>query len=264
MPDKDSNNKKYQEAKSKFLALCAEFGLERTSVIALLDNFRRKKSGLGKTDVEIISDFSALDCARMIVQLSTYKGDVSLWIGGNKQVYSPAIVEVMKGSLMGALCQMVEKKENALILKKGQGADGDRARAFVIPCAGSNPQADTFSMVELNALIDYESKKQKWVKKMEGNTERWEEEGNSRLPELGKIAYEILTMEVNTESGKKSIFPDGMKETDKYNFISEYMLLAGYLDFKPENWFFNFVNKDKYEISTSVRDWIKAYKKTLK
>ena len=133
-----------------------------------------------------------------------------------------------------------------MILSKGFGSTG---RAYIVPYPeGAKPQQDGFSDAELGAIIDYENKAKEEWERSQGNTERWEGKGKSRLPELGRVAQEI-----------KDLLPLDWKVVDKHCFVAEYMRRAGFLDFKGEAWLMGFDNKERQQRDRMVRDWIKAY-----
>ena len=236
-----------------FEALCNQYGLpvEDSNYYFLLDLFRRRRQGKSFTTEEILADFSALELAGMLKQLSYSGGAFSLVVGGVKKDYnSPLLVEVLKQSLVVALQARVKKCGANMILSKGYGAGGDEGRAFLIPYPeGCTPQEGGFSEVELNCIIDFEKGLAVEVKKMQGNKERWEKEGASRLPELGKLAEWIM----------QYYLPEDWLPVQKLNFVADFLFLAGFLDFKGEVWKAGFKDKNKQQKDKMVRDWVKAY-----
>lgn len=244
---------------AEFDALCSQYGLPvgDSNYFFLLDLFQRRRQGVSFTDEEILSDFTALDIARMLKQLSFSKGYFSLKVVGDreKDYTNPALVGIIKQSLEDALGKRVEKGDNNMLLSKskGYGAGGDQSRGLLIPYPeGYTPQEVGFSDVELQCIIDFEEGLAVEVKKMQGNKERWEEKGKSRLPELGKLAEWIII----------NYLPKEWKEVDKHNFVADYLFNAGFLDFKSEIWKAGFRDKKKEQKYKMVLDWIKAYHTT--
>lgn len=250
-----------------FEALCSQYGLpvEDSNYYFLLDLFQRRRQGKSFTTEEILADFSALEIARMLKQLSFSGGAFSLIVGAVKQDYSsPILVEVLKQSLVDALQARVKKVGNlkkgeeslgaTMILSKGYGAGGDEGRAFLIPYPeGSKPQEKGFSEVELDAIIAFEEGLAAEVEKMQGNKERWEKEGTSRLPELGKLSEWIID----------NYLPKEWQAVEKYNFVADYLFKAGFLDFKGEVWKAGFSGKGRKEVDRMIRNWIQSYHTSL-
>ncbi|MBQ6416241.1 MAG: hypothetical protein IJJ65_08335 [Butyrivibrio sp.] len=222
----------------------------------LLDLFQRRRQGKSFTTEEILADFSALEIARMLKQLSFSSGNFSLLVGGvSKDYSSPALVGILKQSLEEALGARVEKGKKHLILSKGYGAGGDEGRAFLIEYPeGCTPKGEGFSNTELDAIIAFEEGLEVEVKKMQGNKERWEKEGGSRLPELGKLSEWIID----------NYLPQEWQAVDKNNFVADYLFQAGFLDFKAEVWKAGFKGKNRQQKDRMVRDWMKAYNTSQK
>ena len=86
------------------------------------------------------------------------------------------------------------------------------------------------------------------ARKMRGNKERWEEEGYSRLPDLGEQAEWLM-----------NYIPLDWDTQNKRCFVADYMFQAGFLDFKSDSWKISFKDKTNKEKSKMVGDWIKAY-----
>lgn len=253
----------------EFESLCKKYGLsseqryvdrdgnERGQYILLLDMYTRRKVGIYPTIEEIQADFSALDIARMLRQL-LYLDGKSFSLNG-QEYRNPTLGGLLIQFLTEALGKRVEKKESlnssnpnypligkpVMILSKG----GSTGRAYIIPYPeGAKPQQKGFSNAELNAIIDYESKAREEWEKSQGNTERWEGKGKSRLPELGRMAQVI-----------KDLLPLDWKVVDKHNFVAEYMRGAGFLDFKNEERLQEFDGKNRKQKDREVRNWLKAY-----
>ena len=258
----------------EFESLCARYGLsskqryvdkdgeERGQYILLLDMYTRRRAGIYPTNEEVQADYSALDIARMLKQLSLYSGGYfTLQVMSDVQDYrNPDIGTILIKSLTEALSRRVEKIPSlnssnpnnplkgkpVMLLSKGFGSIG---RASIIPYPkGVEPQQDGFSEAELTAIIDYENMAKEEWEKSQGNTERWENIGRSRLPELGRMAQEI-----------KDLLPLGWREVDKNNFVADYMRGAGFLDFKKEVWLGVFDKKSRQQKDRMVRNWLQAY-----
>ncbi|MCR4864881.1 MAG: hypothetical protein K5850_06975 [Bacteroidales bacterium] len=242
---------------AEFDALCSQYGFPvgDSNYYFLLDLFRRRKQGKSFTDEEILADFSALDIARMLKQLSFSSGNFSLLVGGGSKDYSsPALVGILKQSLEEALGARVEKGKKHMILSKGYGAGGDEGRAFLIDYPeGCTPMGEGFSNKELDAIIAFEEGLEVEVKKMQGNKERWEKEGESRLPELGKLSEWIID----------NYLPKEWQAVDKYNFVADYLFRAGFLDFKGEVWKGGFRDKSRKEKDRMIRNWHLSYHNSL-
>jgi len=249
-----------REFESEFDALCLEYDLPKRgyNYVSLLTIYVNRRNGGFPTDVEILSDFTALDIARMLKQLSFSKGAFSLAVGGLSKDYdNPKLVEVLKKSLADALAERVEKMNsngvNYMILYK---AIGRRRRGFSLPYpAGCSPQEVGFSNEELNAIIDFELGHMAEVEKMKGNKERWESDGSSRLPELGRLAEMIM-----------EYLPKDWPKVDQLNFVFDFLFKAGFLDFKSEDWKAQFSGIVKSRIrkmkDRMVRNWVSSYHKS--
>ena len=246
-----------------FEALCGHYGLPvgDSNYYFLLSLFSRRRKGISFTTEEILADFSALDIARMLKQLSFSNGVFSLIVKSIKQDFSnPALVEGLKQFLVDALQARVKKVEHlkkgeeslgaTMILSKGYGAGGDEGRAFLIPYPeGCTPQEGGFSDVELDCIIDFEGRLAVEVERMRGNKERWEPEGASRLPELGKLAELI----------EDNYLPKEWQSVDKHTFVADYLFRGGFLDFKSDLWKAGFKGKGRKEKDRMIRNWIQAY-----
>lgn len=246
------------ELKKDFEALAEKYGIPKTGEQDLTSNYIilqciyvSRRMGKYKTSEEIISDFTALDIAKILLQLRYSKGNFSIETRGVSQKYSnKTIVEVMEKSLIDKLGCYVEKGAGCMLLKKGAGG-GFTGRGFVIeyPVGVESHPAGYFSDEELQLLISYEMEKFNDWKLTQGNKQRWEDGGKSRLPELGKVASMI-----------DCYLPNDMKIVDKYNFIAEYMMDAGFLEHMSEDWKVLFNMKDKKGKVRVVKDWIKSKK----
>ena len=241
-----------------FDALCSQYGLPvgDSNYFFLLDLFQRRRLGVSFTDEEILAELSALEIARMLKQLSNSSGAFSLAVGRRKPIIyiSPALVGILKQSLEDALEARVEKGKKHLILSKGYGAGGDEGRAFLIEYPeGCTPKAEGFSNRELDAIIAFEEGFEVEVEEMQGNKERWEIEGGSRLPELGKLSEWIID----------NYLPKEWQAVDKYNFVADYLFRAGFLDFKGEVWKGGFRDKSRKEKDRMIRNWLMSYHTSL-
>lgn len=244
---------KKMSIQEEFEALCGKYGLPEGegNYYYLLDTFRRRRARKSFTTEEILSDFTALELARMLKQLVLCGGGFSLVVGGVKKDYnSPALVEVVKQSLEDALQARVRRGRNHLILSKGYGAGGDEGRAFLIPYPeGHKPQASGFSEEELEAIIRKEEELAEEVEKMKGNKMNYTT--YTRNPELGRLVsflYQYL--------------PQEWSDATRNAFLADYLCGAGFLDFKGKAWVESFKEKVKEDRDRQVRRWVEAYLKT--
>ena len=207
-----------------------------------------RRSGQYFTSEEIVGDFSALEIARMLKQITQAEGDrfkidYEGWI---EWYNSPQLVVVLRQSLTDALSQRVKKGNGVLVLFKGYGG-GDTGRAFIIELPkGIKPQQGGFSEAELDAIIHSEKEAQSAWEITQGNKERNTDNVKSRRPELRDIAEHIL-----------GLLPTCWQKVDRYNFVADYMRGAGFLDFMSRVRLMEIDRMDKKQRSTMVRNWLR-------
>lgn len=241
--------------RGEFDALCASYNLPKGgySYVSLLTIFANRRNGGFYTTEEILADFSALEIARMLKQLSFSNGDFSLVVGGvTKDYNSPTLVGVLKQSLEDALKSRVEKVNdngvNYLVLYKTFGRG--KRRGYYLPYPnGCTPQEGGFSEVELNCIIDFEKGLAVEVEKMQGNVRN--NTTPTRNPELGGLVLDY-----------KQYLPEEWKGATQNAFLADFLCGAGFLDFKGESWLEGFKEKAKAEKDRLVRNWIASYKQT--
>lgn len=265
--------------KAEFDALCQAYGLtpigqnEEELYIPnghsfdypyLLNLFYNRRIGKALSTYEILSDFKAFDIAKVLNVLSFSKGGFTLTVNPYSiRCDNPTIVEVLKKSLEEALGQIVEKypcfeidgkdQGATMVLSKGFGGGGNFGRGIIIPYPkGCIPKKDGFSPEELDAIIAHEKVQKERARRMRGNKERWEEEGYSRLPDLGEQAQWLM-----------NYIPLDWDSQTKRSFVADYMFQAGFLDFKSDSWKASFNSKTNKEKSKLVENWIKAYNKAI-
>lgn len=243
-----------REFESEFDALCLEYDLPKRgyNYVSLLTIYVNRRKGGYPTLEEFLADFSALEIARMLKQLSFSNGGFSLVVGGlTKDYNSPTLVGVLKKSLVDALAERVEKEnsngENYMILYKSIGW---RKRGFYLPYPqGCTPQEGCFSEKELDAIIDFEKGQQDKVRRMQGNVRN--NTTPTRNPELGKMVLSL-----------KQYLPEEWNSATQNAFIADFLHLAGFLNFKGKIWLEGFSEKQKEEKDRQVRRWVEAYNKT--
>lgn len=249
--------------KADFDAICSKYGLEENGegdYYYLLSLFNGRRQGKAFSKYEILSDFSALEIAQMIRQLSNFKKKItSIGGGGDIEEYSsPQLIEILKKPLEQALKERVKKitdigGKNYLILFIGYGAGGDEGRASMIPYPdGCTPQEEGFSKDELEILIKREEERRKGVLKMQGNKERWEDEGTSRLQDLGEQAEWI-----------KYYIPQCWTIRKQHCFVFDFLFGAGFLDFKSKIWKKQHKDMKPEQKDRTIRNWIDSYRKHL-
>lgn len=255
-----------------FKALCQQYGLpEDENQTALLGVYL---SGEGMMPASPYLKQDVFGLARMLKQLSfARKRGFSLLVGGIKEDYDAEQVEVLKKPLEDALREKVVKYKETWVNPASLGIKGvpkdkmlnlERASlAIILPFAGGemerriwlypegvNPSEQGFSREELDAILDFEKRVKVVVEKLQGNKERWENEGRSRLPELGSLAVLI-----------KSYLPGEWEVRKQLTFIADFLFGAGFLDFKGELWKEAFKGKNPAEKDRLVRNWIASYQK---
>lgn len=214
------------------------------------------RSGQYKTDIDILGDTTAYDCARLLKQLNEARGgEFSLECGlhkGGEKYKNPALLKMLQESLNTTLSAYVEKRKGVLILSKGYGSD--TGRAFLIDCTESNPTEATFSKDELLAIIHFEEKTLKgYVRKLEGYKQKDKMNhtaGSTKLPQLGEYASDVI----NTLKNDSAITDYKAKI-----FTFDYMMKTGLLEHRLDK-----SELEKYngrEKKEAVVRWLKAYRK---
>lgn len=254
--------------KSEFDAFCDKYGLRKRSgaYVALLTIFANRRQGKFYTPYESLSDYSTLELAKMLKQLSFFKGKLSVVVGSVTDDYtSPFLVEVLKKSLEDALQGKVKKVKDfiegdqsvgaCMVFYKPHGKDRWKGYPIKYP-EGCTFQDGRFSDEELDFIITIENNWKKYVEdSLQGNLEKWEGNNYTRIPDLGFQVEWLLGM---------NLLPPEWNTQKQYCFIADFLFLAGYLDFKSASWkesYNSMVDKDK---SRMVRYWIQAYRKTKK
>lgn len=241
-----------ERIRDEFDALCDSYGLPKGKYgyVSLLTIFANRRNGGFPTQGEFLADFSAMEIARMLKQLSFSNAGFSLVVGVvTKDYNSPTLVEVLKQSLVDALAERVVKVnsngENYMILYKSSGR---KKRGFYLSYpAGCSPQEVGFSENELDAIIDFERGLQDKVKKMQGNVRS--NTTPTKNPELGELVLSLM-----------QYLPEEWSQATKNAFLADYLCSAGFLDFKGKSWLEGFREKEKSEKDRLVRNWIKSYK----
>lgn len=244
-----------REFESEFDALCLEYDLPKRgyNYVSLLTIYVNRRKGGYPTLEEFLADFSALEIARMLKQLSFSNEGFSLVVGGlTKDYNSPTLVGVLKKSLVDALAERVEKVnsngEHYMILYKSVGR---KKWGFCLPYpAGCSQQKVGFSEGELDALIGFENRQKVEVEKMQGNVRN--NTTPTRNPELGKLVLSL-----------KQYLPEEWNPATQNAFLADYLFSAGFLGFKGKSWLEGFREKNKAEKSKLVQDWIKSYQKKM-
>lgn len=246
-----------EEQKKPFDTLWESYNLPTgcSEYWSLFDRWLGIRAGVYKTTEGLLSDRTALDCARLLLQLRCCAAGVfSMAVGRNEWVeyQNTALVEAMESGLQERLASVVEKADGALILGKGFGG-GDTGRAFIIDCPDSNPKEADFSDAELDAIVSFEESTQREVKRLQGYKQKDKgnkDAGKSMLPDMGLTASLIL----------KTLKGMGVSDYRACCFAFDFMLRSGMLDFRIDKGVFeNLDNRGKKEY---VRNWIKAYKHT--
>ncbi len=245
--------------KAEFEAICNRYGYseEEKDYEALLDLYIDKRKGNAYTMYESLSNFSALEMAKMLKQLlGVGKGGFILQnVGGleSNTFTDVSLLWVLKRSLEDALQERVKKITDykrvdgticpALLVRK----DGIIDWLHYEYPEGCSPQDNGFSEVELDMIIEGEEEvKERLKRELMGNKEKWED-GYTRLPDLGEQALMLLDS-----------LPQEWTTRKKHCFIADYMFNAGFLDFKSEQWKAKFERMQDREKDRMVRNWINA------
>lgn len=231
----------------------------------LFDMWLGFRSGQYKTDIDILGDTTAYDCARLLKQLNeAIGGEFSLECGlkGGEKYKNPALLKMLQESLNTTLSAYVEKRKGVLILSKCYGG-GDTGRAFIIDCPDSNPKEADFSDAELTAIVRFEESTQREVNKLQGRKVR-NRDNSKNYDGAGKSAELGLEATIILEIIKGLHFIPKGEDVDKiifrYNFVFEFMESAGLLDCRPDKQALlanGMKMRERY-----VKNWITAYKAT--
>ena len=245
--------------KAEFEAICSRYGYseEEKDYGALLDIFIDKRKGNAYTMYESLSNFSALEMAKMLKQLLGVGngGFILQNVGGleSNTFTDVSLLEVLKRSLENALLERVKKITDykrvdgtispSLLVRK----DGIIDWLHYEYPEGCSPQDNGFSEVELNMIIEGEEEvKERLKREHRGNKEKWED-GYTRLPDLGEQALIFI-----------DDLPQEWTTRKKHCFIADYLFFAGFLDFKSEQWKERYNRMGDKEKDRMVRNWIKA------
>jgi len=258
--------------KKDFEALCNQYGLQVEQNKVLQAIYEAKQEGYFLMPSFALDNTPVFDLAKMLKQLYKSAGTFTLKVGGGKKDYSsPILVEVLKQLLNQALKERVRKQEETWVDLGAMGYDnfpigkktnigasmivslwdwGNQEKIIPYP-KGVLPSKDAFSETELDAIIDAGKDLKTEVEKMQGKGGGTSE--LTRNPELGKIA---LTL--------KPFLPEEWNSATQNSFVADFLLGAGYLDFKGECWLDGFRDKGKGEKDRQVRDWINSYNREKK
>lgn len=248
-----------ENIKKEFDSICRACSLSESSweYNALLSLLNDRLAGRFITEEEALSDFSALEIATMLRQLSRAT-ELSISVNHVVEKYGNITIPILTSALTDSLNARIQKKKKLtaqcgggkitdiganMILNKG-GAGG---RAYLIPYPnGEKPQEVGFSKTELDTIIEYETIKKEEYKITQGN--------GTHSRELGHLAEWIA----------ECFLPKEWNVYAKYFFVIHYLIIAGYLDFRGEEWLEKHNKKSINEQSHTVRDWIKEYHKIKK
>lgn len=234
-----------------FDSLCKNYGLQVDSECyrELSYIFTSRRQGKYFTTYELNSNFPALDIARMLKQLSFFRGEVSLVLAGFSQDYhSPFLVEVLKNSLIDALKGIVRKTETDISVFYGNNRDCLYCLCYP---DGYVPQMEGFSEKELDWIIEMGESLNERVKKYAGNTQP-KGKAPTRNPALGEFVLDFYP-----------ILPQEWNDATRNAFLADFLCDAGFLDFKGDAWKQGFKDKLKEDKDRQVRRWVEAYEKML-
>lgn len=261
---------KQSSIKKDFEALCNQYGLQVEQNKVLQAIYEAKQEGLFQMPSFALDNMPVFDLAKMLKQLYKSAGTFTLKVGGGKEDYSsPILVEVLKQLLNQALKERVRKQNETWVdlgvmgyekfpigKKTNIGAsmvitlwDWGKQEKIILYPEGVIPSQDTFSEWELEAIIDTGKELERVVEKMQGNGSGTY--SPTRNPELGEMAILL-----------KSHLPEEWNSATQNSFIADFLLGAGFLDFKGDSWLDDFKDKGKAEKDRLVRNWIDSSKQS--
>lgn len=241
-----------QEITSSFFYLVYKYDLPvgDDCYYYLYDRFQRIRQGEpNKVDSTASYCQRLLDTARMLKQLSFFREGrgFSLIVGVTQQEYSsPQLVEGMTHTLTEALSRMVTKGSSHLIFNVVTYAE----LADYPEPDGSTKGIEGFSDNELDTIIAKALELQGWARKMQGNKGK-ESEIKTKSNELGQWVTHL-----------KECVPSEWTKYKQYSFIGDFMVRAGLLKFRGDEWSENWgrymTQKEKV---SQVRLWENCHKR---